>query len=363
MTFGNPVVGGTTLIRPAIQSPNYIAGSAGWKIAKDGTAEFSNIVIRGGTTTQGLFLMYNGTPAIGNLIGSIASLAGTDAYGNTYARGFNFGNQAGAHFGVDIFGNVYFVNTLGQNVIVIQPGKQAMLFYSGAPATGNLNVSIAAAAGTDNNANAFTQGIEVQNGGTVTAKHANGSTAVLSGNTPTSGLLANLPGLAMQPIGNTGDPAVIGALTPTDGTLQTVITSPSALSNGVAGRDYARMILAGAYGTATPAIALTADTLLLNGVQIDANGNINMLKASNRYHSSVVITPSASGVPTSAVITFPVPLTGTSFSCQVTPNSTVPGSAVIGWSYSALSSTGVTIWLNRTGALTATTLSFTVEGK
>lgn len=47
MPFGNPLVGGTTLIRPAIQSPNFVAGSAGWKIAKDGTAEFNNATFRG----------------------------------------------------------------------------------------------------------------------------------------------------------------------------------------------------------------------------------------------------------------------------------------------------------------------------
>lgn len=47
MTFSNPIVGGTTLIRPAIQSPNYSAGVAGWSINKDGTAEFNNVVIRG----------------------------------------------------------------------------------------------------------------------------------------------------------------------------------------------------------------------------------------------------------------------------------------------------------------------------
>jgi hypothetical protein len=47
MTFSNPVVGGTTLIRPAIHSPDYVQGNAGWSINKDGTAEFNNVVVRG----------------------------------------------------------------------------------------------------------------------------------------------------------------------------------------------------------------------------------------------------------------------------------------------------------------------------
>jgi hypothetical protein len=47
MPFTNPVVGGTTLIRPAIHSPDYVAGVSGWSINKDGTAEFNDVNIRG----------------------------------------------------------------------------------------------------------------------------------------------------------------------------------------------------------------------------------------------------------------------------------------------------------------------------
>jgi hypothetical protein len=46
--FSNPIVGGNAvLIRPAIQSPNFVAGSTGWIIRADGTAEFSGVVMRG----------------------------------------------------------------------------------------------------------------------------------------------------------------------------------------------------------------------------------------------------------------------------------------------------------------------------
>lgn len=47
MTFSNPIVGGTTLIRPAIHSPDYVAGESGWSINKDGTAEFNDVNFRG----------------------------------------------------------------------------------------------------------------------------------------------------------------------------------------------------------------------------------------------------------------------------------------------------------------------------
>jgi hypothetical protein len=45
--FSNPIVAGVALIREAIQSPNYVAGTSGWTINQDGTAEFSDTVVRG----------------------------------------------------------------------------------------------------------------------------------------------------------------------------------------------------------------------------------------------------------------------------------------------------------------------------
>lgn len=102
--FGNPTVGGIALRKPAIRSPNYVAGSAGWTINIDGSAEFNNLTIRGtfnGTdfvvNSSGLFV-YSGTPASGNLIASIAAAAGTDAYGNAYPQGICALNYAGATF-------------------------------------------------------------------------------------------------------------------------------------------------------------------------------------------------------------------------------------------------------------------------
>lgn len=53
MTFQSPVVaGGGALIRNAIHSPNYVAGSAGWSINKDGSAEFSSVTLRGTLTVN-----------------------------------------------------------------------------------------------------------------------------------------------------------------------------------------------------------------------------------------------------------------------------------------------------------------------
>lgn len=92
--FNNPVVGGQgSLVRTSIHSPGYVPGVNGWSINKDGTSEFHGIVITGGSlivtsTGQGVFV-YSGVPALGNLIVSIASAAGTDAVGNAYPQGLN----------------------------------------------------------------------------------------------------------------------------------------------------------------------------------------------------------------------------------------------------------------------------------
>jgi hypothetical protein len=64
----NPNVGGTVLRRPAIQSPNYVAGSTGWTINADGSAEFNNAAIRGeldvGTSPNARFVFGGPIPTV-----------------------------------------------------------------------------------------------------------------------------------------------------------------------------------------------------------------------------------------------------------------------------------------------------------
>lgn len=115
--FNNPLVGGDgTLEYPAIKSPNYVPGSAGWSINQDGTVEFNNGVFRG-TITAGVFqgtnfiinqagaFFYTGTPALGNLFASIASSAvgGVDDFGNVYQGPGSFyysGSGDGGYIGL-----------------------------------------------------------------------------------------------------------------------------------------------------------------------------------------------------------------------------------------------------------------------
>lgn len=47
MRFNNPIIGEEALIRTGIKSQNYEPSVAGWRIARDGDAEFNNITARG----------------------------------------------------------------------------------------------------------------------------------------------------------------------------------------------------------------------------------------------------------------------------------------------------------------------------
>ena len=96
MTPENPLVGGTILRRPAIQSPNFVQSPLqGWSIDANGNAYFANVTAQGNITTNtvviegstGSVLVYSGTPGSGNLIASIAATGGTDAFGNAYVGG------------------------------------------------------------------------------------------------------------------------------------------------------------------------------------------------------------------------------------------------------------------------------------
>lgn len=98
MQPGNPIVGGTVLRIPAIQSPDYVTGVSGWAVFQDGHAEFNDITVRGtvvignGTTNTIIFddtrvamFVYDQN---GHLVMSLAPTAGTDSFGNAYKSGF-----------------------------------------------------------------------------------------------------------------------------------------------------------------------------------------------------------------------------------------------------------------------------------
>lgn len=52
--FGNPILAGATLIRAAMQSEGFLSGSQGWRVERDGTAEFQELTARGDIDATGL---------------------------------------------------------------------------------------------------------------------------------------------------------------------------------------------------------------------------------------------------------------------------------------------------------------------
>lgn len=71
MGFRNSILAGLTLIREAIRSPNYVAGTSGWSINADGSAEFSDVTLRGDGVGYTIIVGPDGKPQV--LIGSNAS--------------------------------------------------------------------------------------------------------------------------------------------------------------------------------------------------------------------------------------------------------------------------------------------------
>jgi hypothetical protein len=113
-SFGNPVVAGTTLVRPAIKSPNYAAGSTGWSVNQDGSAEFNNLTLRGqyfGTDytfdSAGAFWF---DPATGHLIAAIAAGSGS-SFGEPYTAGVGayYTSPGGVIYAVNMFPGGGFV--------------------------------------------------------------------------------------------------------------------------------------------------------------------------------------------------------------------------------------------------------------
>jgi len=96
MKPNNPVFGGGILRIPQIASPNFsIPNQTGWGILQNGSAYFFNVTASGTITATSFAgtdfvinaagqFFYSGTPALGNLIISIAQSAGTDTFGNAY---------------------------------------------------------------------------------------------------------------------------------------------------------------------------------------------------------------------------------------------------------------------------------------
>jgi hypothetical protein len=91
LRFTDPIVAGTILAIPAIQSPDFVHSVTGWSINQDGTAEFNNMTVRGDFEGSFFFVDSQGAffydPASGFLVESIANGVGVNRLGDAFVRG------------------------------------------------------------------------------------------------------------------------------------------------------------------------------------------------------------------------------------------------------------------------------------
>lgn len=161
----NPIVAGTVLRIPAIQSPDYVAGSSGWAVFIDGSAEFNNVTVRGtfetGTDpgahvkiTGGQILIYDSTNTlVGQLdqngiesLGSNGSIASLFTLAGQAQAGFLPGGgnvNAGQIIG-EMSGSVPELLVSSPQQTSTLPNDRAFLTLLGATNAFNSNAALAA---------------------------------------------------------------------------------------------------------------------------------------------------------------------------------------------------------------------------
>lgn len=138
MSFKNPIVGTEDLLRPAVRSPNFLAGSAGWRIAQNGGAEFNSVTVRGSVLAGDL------TMTTGGRLRSAASGARLEIGGAGGISGYpsmQFYDSGGVN-GMGIAGTDTELRLLAQNSaanLYLYNNGAAILGVSGA---GNLDLVI-----------------------------------------------------------------------------------------------------------------------------------------------------------------------------------------------------------------------------
>lgn len=128
MTFGNPVVGGNKLIRPAIQSPNYVPGVSGWTINRDGTAEFNDVTVRGDIVITGDAESSNYVPGVSGWM--------LDSSGSAEFNGGGLAVNGGTVSGASVSGGTVTGATVqtamsGQRVVLSNAPNPGVYFYDG----------------------------------------------------------------------------------------------------------------------------------------------------------------------------------------------------------------------------------------
>jgi len=321
MAFQNSVVGGVTLVRPAIQSPDFQSGVSGWKVDIDGSAEFNDVTIRGGTVVSGTALYYNGAPGPGKLVLSISAQAGTDEYGNTYPAGYAWHSGANKIYTQDTSGNV----TLGSstaNSVRLQPvdGTHIMqAFDSSGNLAYNLNANTGALSLLQNGLTSFVM-IPTSAVTNFTSGGIAFGSITSAGSEPTTTQIANAGRVGLNNAG-------VG--------LNVVSPAPA-----VAGTRGVLQVLA-APGSNVPQVRMIGSGSTTN---CDLHVNRSITSGNMRWGTAQAPTPGGSPGQTFVTITFDTPMPATPV-VTVTANSasTNLDNTNIRWSVANKSTTGFTI--------------------
>lgn len=140
MPFENPILAGEELIRPGIKSEDYIEGKRGWRIARDGTVEFQNIVNRGNASFEYLDASYF---EVGGM--SIPEMLNEYSRGmiGRFAWGYNGRFDAGAgergifEFSVKLYAGRMYVFRPEASVSYLTDNAEARIILKGTAAPGD----------------------------------------------------------------------------------------------------------------------------------------------------------------------------------------------------------------------------------
>lgn len=80
MQFQDELAGGVFLIRPALRSPDYVAGTSGWTVNQDGSAEFTDLTIRSSDGSSSTVTIANGEITITNGAGDVLTEIDSNGY-------------------------------------------------------------------------------------------------------------------------------------------------------------------------------------------------------------------------------------------------------------------------------------------
>lgn len=128
MPYSNPVVAGETLVIPAVQSDGFVTGVSGWRIQRDGAAEFNDVDIRGTLEVTNAF----GTVSVGKFL-----VGGAPAFRST---------ETSTQYTVDIYAGTVAFSILGGS------STSAQILYSeqtGSPAADSFALYLFSTTGPD----------------------------------------------------------------------------------------------------------------------------------------------------------------------------------------------------------------------